>query len=91
MRVRILDETLSLNLADEAVLLSLTTEQYYALNPVGARLWQLLKEHQDTEKALAVMLTEYSIDEATLRRDVSALLEKMVGAGLICLEDPPGA
>lgn len=67
----------------ETVLLDLEREHYYSLDAVGSRIWQLLAEHGDVDKLVSAMLTEFDVDEATLRRDVAELLERLKAEGLI--------
>ena len=69
--------------ADEAVLLNLNDNRYYGLDDIGTRIWQLLMEHGAVEVVVEQMLQEYEVDEATLRRDLAALLTEMERRGLL--------
>ncbi len=70
----------------DAVLLNLKTEQYYSLDAVGMRVWQLLGETRSLEATVRRMLAEYAVDEATLRADVLALADKLATRGLLVPE-----
>lgn len=56
---------------------------YYGLDEVGSRLWQLLAEDGNPEAAVAQLLTEYDLDEARLRQDMSGLIDELREAKLI--------
>ena len=73
-------------LDDEGVLLDLETEQYYTLDDIGVRMWQLLHENKDMEVVVATLLEEYDVDEATLRQDLAELIARLSEAGLIIEE-----
>ena len=47
------------------------------------RIWQLLMEHGAIDPVVDQMLREYEVDEATLRRDLAALLDEMERRGLL--------
>jgi coenzyme PQQ synthesis protein D (PqqD) len=68
---------------EDVVLVDLQTNQVYALNPTGSRVWELLGEHQDREHMLAELRTEFDVDEPQLTREVDELLDDLVGAGLL--------
>lgn len=70
-------------LAEGAVLFDARTEQYFGLNVVGARIWELLPSAGDVESLHGRLHAEYpDVDAADLRRDVEALLENLVASGL---------
>ena len=71
----------------EMVLLDTKAERYYALDDVGTRFWELLSEHRDLEPAVTAMLDEFAVDEATLRADLTTLLEELDAAGLVVPRD----
>ncbi len=77
---------LSQDVGGEAVLLDLTSEQYYGLNAVGTRIWQLLESHSllaDVHRALCV---EFNVDAATIERDILSLITDLRDAGLVTVE-----
>ena len=70
-------------LAGEAVLLDLDSANYFGLNEVGTRIWQILAEHGSPEKAVVILLDEYEVDEEILREDVSRLVTGFLDSGLM--------
>jgi len=71
----------------ELVLLDLSGERYFSLDSVGARIWQLLGEQDgDVDRVVADMLSEFDVDEPTLRRDIDALLKRLDEARLLVAE-----
>ena len=82
-QIQVATDVLYQPLGDEAVLLNLNDDHYYSLDDVGARMWQLLAEHGDPEVVVRQMVSEYDVEEAILRRDLAALIEKLEEAGLI--------
>lgn len=85
-RVSISDQVLFQEIEGECVLLDMTGEQYFGLDDVGTRIWQLLVEDGDTEKVLAQLQRVYNVDEATLRTDLAKLLERLSAEGLVKVE-----
>ncbi len=82
-RLQIADDVLFQTVADEAVLLNMADNHYYGLDDVATRMWQLLVEYGDGDAVIREMLTEYSVDEATLRQDFAVLIAEMEQRGLI--------
>lgn len=76
-------------LGGETVLLNTKTEQYFGLDKVGTRVWEVLAETATLEMIVNALVAEYDVDEAVLRRDVDALLAEMVQAKLIVSADSP--
>lgn len=71
---------------DESVLLDLASEQYFGLDAVGTRVWQLLEADSDVQAAHAALVSEYDVDAAQLEADLLALLGQLADAGLIDIE-----
>jgi hypothetical protein len=86
-RVRIADRALFRGIEDEMVILDLAEEQYYGLDDVGARMWKLLSEHGDTATVVSQLQAYYNVDEPTLTRDLDSFVEKLIGAGLVVVDD----
>lgn len=53
------------------------------LNEMGAEIWKLLPEVEDEEALIARLLDEYDVQEAILREDVRAFLDKLCQVGVL--------
>ena len=73
----------------EAVVLSLRSGQYFGLNEVGTRCWQLIEQHHDLRLALEALRAEFEVDDERLQRDLLALVERLRDCGLVRV-DPGG-
>jgi PAS domain-containing protein len=82
-RVEISEEVLFQDIEGECVLLNLANEQYFGLDEVGTRFWELLSENNEIEPILRQILNEFNVEESVLRRDLVILLDEMSENGLI--------
>ena len=74
----------SCDLADEVVILSLSTGEYYGLNPIAARIWSLVQEPRRVAEIRDTLLAEYDdVTPADCSAQVLALLEEMAAIDLI--------
>ena len=76
-------EQVSCPLGEESAILNLKNSMYYGINPVGTRIWTLLKEPRSVEQLRDTLLDEYQVDAALCERDLLDLLRKMKSEGLI--------
>ncbi|MGB8523085.1 MAG: PqqD family peptide modification chaperone [Candidatus Acidiferrales bacterium] len=76
-------EQVSCPLGEESAILSLKNSVYYGINPVGTRVWSLLKQPRRVEELRDTLLKEYEVDAELCERDLLNLLEKMRSEGLI--------
>jgi hypothetical protein len=60
---------------------------YYGVNPVGATVWNLLKEAKTVGQIRDAILNEYEVDALRCEKDLFALLEEMRSEGLIEVRD----
>ena len=67
----------------ETVLLDLASEQYFGLDAVGTRVWQLLNEGLGQGETVDTLLDEYEVERERLEADVRELLASLLDAGLI--------
>ncbi len=59
------------------------TSNYFGLEGVGARIWDLCELPQSVETIVAVLITEYDVDESTCSAEVSSFLVEMESANLL--------
>jgi len=76
-------EQVSCPLGDESAILNLKNTVYYGLNPVGARVWNLLQQARSVGELRDALLDEYDVEEVRCERDLLELLERMRVEGLI--------
>lgn len=76
-------EQVSCPLGEESAILNLKNTVYYGLNPVGARVWNLLQQARTVGELRDTLLDEYDVDAMRCETDLLELLEKMRSEGLI--------
>lgn len=86
-KIRISDDVMSRNVGDEVVLLDLASGNYYGLDAVGARIWQLLGQGQAPEGIVGILLAEYEAGREQLLADTARLLGELSARGLVVVED----
>lgn len=67
----------------ETVILDLASGTYFGLDPVGARIWQLMGEGKTLSEICDTMLDEYEVTRDALERDVIELAQELSAQGLI--------
>jgi hypothetical protein len=80
-------EQVSCALGEEAAILNLKNSVYYGMNPVGARVWDLLKQPRSVAELRDTLLEEFEVDEERCGKDLLALLGTLQGEGLIEVRD----
>jgi hypothetical protein len=81
--VRASADQISCDLAGESVVLSLKNSLYYALDPVGTRIWELLQEPRTVASIRDVILEEYDVEAGRCESDLINLLGDLDAQGLI--------
>jgi hypothetical protein len=83
-------DQVSCDLVGEAVILHLKSGVYYGLNPVGARIWELIQEPRTVSAMLDVLLEQYNVEAERCERDLFALLDDLASRDLIAIEATNG-
>lgn len=83
-RVVVSPQQISCDVADEAVLLSMQTGEYYGLNPVGASIWRHIQQPQTVAGLVAALMDEYDgVTADECRAEVLSFLEEMIALELV--------
>jgi hypothetical protein len=82
-KVTVPEQVLARQVGDETVMLDLANGTYFGLDPVGARVWQLLGEGRTLEEVCEAMAGEYEVTRDDIERDVMSLVEELANRGLI--------
>ncbi len=77
------DERLTRTVGEEVVMLDLASGTYFGLDPVGARIWELMVDGMTLGEIRDQMLAEYEVTQEEIERDILRLAEELNGQGLI--------
>jgi hypothetical protein len=75
--VSIPSQVMARQVGEETVILDLASGTYYGLDPVGARIWELLALGQTLAQVLEQMQSEYTVERERLEADVMALVHTL--------------
>ena len=76
-------ETVSGRIDDELVMMDIRRGQYFSLNPVATRIWDLLAEPVTLDGLCGALQEEYDVDPGQCRTDVLACLDELAALGLV--------
>jgi hypothetical protein len=82
-RIAVTKEQVSCDLAGEAAILNLKNGVYYGLDPVGARIWNLIQEPRTFGELRDTMLGEYDVEPGRLEGDLRTLLGELAEQQLV--------
>ena len=70
----------------ETVVLDLASGTYFGLDPVGARVWQLVEQGKSLAEVCDVMIDEYDVARGELERDTLALAAELAEKKLVTVQ-----
>ena len=82
-KVTIPVQVMARQVGEEIVILDLAGGSYFGLDPVGARIWELMGEGKTLAEICATMLEEYEVTPEQLQGDVIKLAGELAERGLV--------
>ena len=82
-RVVASQEQVSCDLGGEAAILNLKNGIYYGLDPVGARVWNLIQQPRTLAELREILVAEYDVDAARVESDIRHLLTQLLDNELV--------
>lgn len=76
-------ELLSSKIDTETIMMSMHDGNYYGLNEVAGRIWEILEKEMTYAELIRNLLEEFDVDESTCRNDVAGFLNKLEDKKLI--------
>lgn len=76
-------DQVSCDLAGEAAILGLKNGVYYGLDPIGARIWNLIQTPVLVSAVRDAIVQEYDVEAERCERDLLDLLQKLGEQGLL--------
>lgn len=77
------DDAVESAVGDETVILHLVNGTYYGLDPVGTRIWLLLKDGMATHAICRQLADEYGVDLTVIEADARSFLSDLEAQGIL--------
>ena len=77
-RIRRNPEIIHASMGNELVLMSMENGEYYGINEVGAKIWELLDNEMEICRLVENLEHIYEVESATCNRDLRSFLEPMI-------------
>ena len=76
-------EMVSGNMDGEVVMLSLQRGEYFGLDKIGSRIWELIEHTVKVDEVRIILMDEYEVDEETCLKDLIEFLDDLQNKGLV--------
>ena len=80
-------DQVSSDVGGEAVILNMQNGVYYGLDPVGAKIWNLVQQPKRISDLREAVVSEFDVEPARCEADLIELLQNLLTEGLIELQD----
>jgi hypothetical protein len=81
--VVVADDVVSCDLDGEAAILNLKDGVYYGLDPIGAKIWNLIQKPIILNDVVKIIGDEYDVDINRCKDDIFELVEELLNNGLV--------
>lgn len=71
------EEIIFSDMGDETVMMSIDKGEYYGLDPMGRRIWELLEKPAQVNAICDTLCCEYNVTPEQCARDVLAFLNQL--------------
>jgi hypothetical protein len=69
--------------ANDLLLFNMDDGNYYTLNEIGSRIWEICDGNRSVPQLVAALAAEYDTSDEVLEKDIVELLEELRGGKLI--------
>ena len=73
------------DLDGEKVMMNLDKGEYFMMNEVGSRIWEIISEPVNVRRIIDTLCSEYEVDEETCKDTVVEFLGRLNNADLISI------
>ncbi len=80
-------ELLFSKMDEEVVMMNIDKGEYYGLDEIGSRIWQILEKPVHFNDIIQTLTDEYDVEETTCRDDVTAFLKELHEKDLIVVNN----
>jgi hypothetical protein len=72
----------------EVVMLSVENSEYYGMDKVGSRIWQLIEKPVALKQLIEILLDEYEVAEEQCKKDTLMFIEQLIEKDLVKIATP---
>lgn len=73
---------------NEVVMMSLQAGQYFGLDQIGARIWQLLSAERTIAELCEQLASEYDVTREQCENDVLAFVNELLANDILTVKEP---
>ena len=88
--IRASEDVVVSQLDDELVMMSVDRGQYYSLDDIGRRVWELLEKPLTVAAICDTVVDEYDVERDECEKDMLAWLRELVDENLVQVVDAQG-
>lgn len=77
------DTVLSTDLGDEYVMMDIDSGDYFSLDGVSRRIWELLDTPASPDDLVTALIGEYDVDAETCKAEVTSFLQDLLDANIL--------
>lgn len=78
-----IEDIVASDIDNEKVMMSIEKGQYFGLEPVGSRIWEMIESPVTVSDLIKTLLGQFDVDRETCEQDVLAFLGELDDAGII--------
>jgi hypothetical protein len=79
-------EMVTSNIDGEIVMMSIDQGEYYGLDEIGSRIWELLENPITLEQLINKLIEEFEVDEETCKSDTLDFLNQMLEKNIVFIQ-----
>lgn len=77
------DQIIDGELDDNQIMMHIGKGKYFGLNPVGKRIWELIRQPKTLDELTAILLSEYNISKKQCQQETLKFLRNAVKYDII--------
>jgi len=82
-----IEDIVASDIDNEKVMMSIEKGQYFGLEPVGSRIWEMIETPVKVSALIDALLVHYDVDRQTCEQDVLIFLQELHAAGIVQVAD----
>jgi len=81
--IRQIEEIVASDIDGETVMMSIENGEYYGLDDIGSRIWELIEKPVKVSNLIDTLLERFDVDRGTCEKDVLKFLNDLNGDNIL--------